>query len=343
MIKKYLQEGFELKRKGYYKHSIESFYKVLELDNSCEEVLLEIAESYYLINDEERAFSYIEQILTKNPLHVDSLKLLQKIFIDKKALNEAIKSAKNIYIIEPSLNNLIQLLKLLIENQNYEEIFEYKDFESEYEILYLKALALFCLKDFENAEILIDKTLSENEENKNLLLKGKILYNTNRQEECINLINKINLNTASAEIFNFVGLVIQYECNFEDAIKHFLSAIKLDSSNDVYFYNCASTYFKMGNNELAKKYYNLAISLAPEKEHYHFALANLYYSEKHYKRALEELNSELFEAKLLKAVILHDAGYYAIAKKEFEKLEIKEPNNELINAYKNNIKEKLKI
>ena len=34
MIKDLLQEAFALKESGHYKHSIEVFYKALELDNS---------------------------------------------------------------------------------------------------------------------------------------------------------------------------------------------------------------------------------------------------------------------------------------------------------------------
>ena len=97
MIKEILQEGFILKEKGYYKHAIETFYKVLELDNSSLELLLEIAKCYYLLNDEERALNYIEQILEKEPTHIQALKLLKEIFLSKDALTEAEQTAKNIY------------------------------------------------------------------------------------------------------------------------------------------------------------------------------------------------------------------------------------------------------
>ena len=99
MMKELLQEGFILKSKGYYKHAIEAFYKALELDNSSSELLLEIAEVYYLMGDEERTLNYIEQILEHNPTHIESLNLLKKIFVNKKAWAEAEQTAKNIYCI----------------------------------------------------------------------------------------------------------------------------------------------------------------------------------------------------------------------------------------------------
>ena len=63
MIKKIIQEAFVLKSNGYYKHSIEAFYKALELDGASNELFLEIADLYYLMGNEERALNYLEQIL----------------------------------------------------------------------------------------------------------------------------------------------------------------------------------------------------------------------------------------------------------------------------------------
>ena len=99
MIKELLQQGFILKSQGRYKYAIEAFYKALELDNTSAELMLEIADCYYKMKDNERALVYIEQALNKNPTHLDSLRLLQQIFVDKNALAEAEQTAKNVYCI----------------------------------------------------------------------------------------------------------------------------------------------------------------------------------------------------------------------------------------------------
>ena len=83
MIKNLLQEGFTLKNRGHYKHAIAVFYKALEQDNNSTELLLEIADLYYRMQNEEKALSYIEQILDKNPEHIEALRLLEQIFIDR--------------------------------------------------------------------------------------------------------------------------------------------------------------------------------------------------------------------------------------------------------------------
>lgn len=94
MIKNLLQEGFALKDRGHYKHAIEVFYKALEEDNTSTELLFEIADLYYRMQNEERALNYIEQILDRVPEHITALKLLEKIFIDRNALAEAEQTDK---------------------------------------------------------------------------------------------------------------------------------------------------------------------------------------------------------------------------------------------------------
>lgn len=343
MIREILQQGFVLKEKGFYKRAIESFYKALEVDSSSLELLLEIAECYYFLNDEERALNYIELVLDKCPTHIGSLKLLKNIFINKKAFEEAEQTAKNIYCISKEQDDLVEIFELLNKQGRYAEIFTYQIDSESSSILYEKAFAKFHLGELNEALVFINRAIEIVRDDKKLLLKGQILFAMNNRDECSNILNEITLKDSSAETLNFAGLVKQHECNFDEALKYFFAAIQANSKGDEYYYNCASTYFKKGNLPQAKKYYNLAISLAPENKNYHFALANLYYSEKNYKRAMEELNYDFFEANLLKAIILYDSGYLALAKKELDKLVLEQPNNELIIDYSRKIEEELKI
>lgn len=343
MIKETLKEAFILKSRGYFKRAIENFYKALSTDNTSVELLYEIAECYFLMNEEERALNYLEKILEKQPTHVSSLKLLKNVFISKKAWQEAEQTAKNIYCISQDLEDLVQIINLLNKQKKYEEVFEYNIEQENAEILYEKAFAKFNLNDLEEALGYVNKALEIKSNNKMLVLKGKILYRMNYRDECVGLLPFFEQEKLESEDLNFIGLVKQHECKFEEAIKYFSEAIKIDSSCDEYYYNCASTYFKLGDSQQAKKYYNMAISISPDNQNYHFALANLYYSEKQYKRAMEELTYDFFEAKLLKAIILYDSGYLALAKKELEKLMLEQPDNELMLEYKRRIDEELSI
>lgn len=343
MIKELLQEGFLLKSKGYYKHAIEAFYKALEIDNSSSELLLEIAELYYLMRDEERALHYIEQILNKEPAHIESLKLLERIFKEKGALEEAEQTAKNIYCFSGTLENLADIFRILNLENKYDEIFEYSVENPDGRILYEQAYAKYMKNECDKAEELINKALEKENNNNYMLLKGEILFRAGKRDECTSFFEKIKIDKNNPESLNFAGLVKQHEGEFKSAIGYFKSASKLEPENDLYYYNIASTYFKLDDIQQAKKYYNLAIAHNPENQNYHFALANLYYSEKHYKRAMEELTGDFFEARLLKSIILYDTGYLAIAKRELEELNREFPENFIVQDYRKRIEEELKV
>lgn len=342
MIKNLLQEGFALKNKGHYKHAIEVFYKALEEDSNSTELMLEIANLYYKMQNEEKALSYIEQILNKNPEHIEALKLLEQIFIDKNALAEAEQTAKNIYCISHKTSDLVQIFKLLNEQGKFDEIFEYK-VESPNSKIYLEqARALYNKKEFEKAENILNQALESEPENQELLLLlGQIYYAQNKKDECIKILNKLSENNQNPELLNFCGAVESYQGNFNAARDFVKRAIKLSPQNDEYYFNLANIYFKQGDTKFAKLYYNHAIALKPENPNYHFALANLYYSGKHYKRALEELQGNFFEAKLLKAIILYDTGYLALAKKELNELSKEQPNNPILIDYQARINSEL--
>ena len=338
MIKNLLQEGFTLKNRGYYKHAIEVFYKALEEDNNSTELLLEIADLYYKIHNEERALSYIEQILDKNPEHIEALKLLEQVFTDKNALPEAEQTAKNIYCISHNINDLIRIFKLLNMQGKYDEIFEY-NIETPNSLVYLEqAKALYNKKELEKSEELLFKALELEPDNQDILLTlGQVYYAQNKKDKCIELLNKLSEDNENPELLNFCGAVESYQGNFKAARNFVLSAIKLNPKNDEYYFNLANIYFKQGDTTFAKQYYNHAIALKPDNRNYRFALANLYYSEKHYKRALEELQDDFFEANLLKAIILYDTGYLALAKKELNVLAEEQPDNPILLDYQERI------
>lgn len=343
MIKDFIKEAFILKSKGYYKHAIEAFYKALELDNTSTELLLEIADIYNLMGEEERALNYIELILDKNPTHIGAMTLLKNIFIAKSAWNKAELAAKNIYSISNNPGDLASILFLLNKQKLFQEVCKYKiDYKTPdilYEIAYAK-----MFNNPKEAQNLINQALEIEPNNfKLLLLKGKILFKSNKQDECSALLAEMPFDNSNPDFLNFAGLVKQHQKDFKSAINYFKTAVSLAPNSAELYYNCGSTYFKMDEISLAKKYYNLAISLDNENPNYHLALANLYYSQKQYKRALEELKINLFEAKILKAVILYDTGFLAIAKKEFATLANIDANNDIIKLYQSKIDTELSI
>lgn len=188
MIKILLQEGFALKDRGHYKHAIEVFYKALEEDNTSTELLFEIADLYYRMQNEERALNYIEQILDRVPEHITALKLLEKIFIDRNALAEAEQTAKNIYCVSHNSNDLAQIFRLLNMQGRFDEIFEYNVENPNSSIYFEQAKALFYKKEFAKAQELLEKAIAEERGNQDiLLLLGQVYYAQGKKTCVLNL------------------------------------------------------------------------------------------------------------------------------------------------------------
>ena len=63
----YIKKAFEYKENSDYKEAIDFFYKALALDNESVEIMLELADLYAKLSQYDRAFSFYEQVITKNP------------------------------------------------------------------------------------------------------------------------------------------------------------------------------------------------------------------------------------------------------------------------------------
>ena len=60
----YITQSFDLKRQGFYKPAIEMLYKALTIENNNVEILSQLAELYYLLENYQRAINYIEKTQT---------------------------------------------------------------------------------------------------------------------------------------------------------------------------------------------------------------------------------------------------------------------------------------
>ena len=67
-VLEYITKSFDLKRQGFYKPAIEMLYKALTIENNNIEILSQLAELYYLLENNQRAINYIEKTLELNQI-----------------------------------------------------------------------------------------------------------------------------------------------------------------------------------------------------------------------------------------------------------------------------------
>lgn len=305
----YIKEAFELKESKHYKQAIQMLYKALEEENDNIEILSQIGELYFLMNNYERAIQYFEKVLLIEPNHINSLKHTSIISERQGDMDKALEISTKIYEIEQNEKNLIQLIKTLIKLRLFCEIDKYKT-----DKYFTPKVKLECAKAYYiNGEKDIAKEYlkeCDKDDEETMLLEGKIKFDENDFENAKEIFNKIGKNSHNPEILNYLGLFDLENMNFVEAVKNFSKAINIDKTNSIYYFNLGNAYFYNGWIAEAQKAYQKAIYINPDNIDYRYALAYLYYENKDYSKsknetfAILEANPNHSQARVLKALLL---------------------------------------
>lgn len=319
----YIKQAFELKESKNYKPAIEMLYKALEIENDNVEILSQIAELYFLLNNYSRALQYLEKALQINPSHTNSLKLTRTIKERQGDLNSVLEISTKLFEENKNTENLKDLIKNLVQLKLFDEIDKYKNsefFNDEVKIEY--ANALYSNGETEKTKELLQQCLQNDE--KTLLLQGKIKFDEGNFEGAKEIFSQIGKNSQNPEILNYLGLFDLENMNFIEAIKNFSKAANLDKANSIYYFNLGNAYFYNGWIEESQKAYQKALYINPENIDYRYALAYLYYDKKDYLKAKKEtdaileINPQHSQARVLKALLLGEEKDFLGAKKILE-------------------------
>lgn len=333
----YITKSFDLKRQGFYKPAIEMLYKALSIENNNEEILSQLAELYYLLENNERAIHYIEKTLEINPLHSDCLKLMKEIYYKDGNFIEAQKAAVKVFDLNPTAENFADKIIILNKINDFESVknLEHADFEFDAEIYYQFAISHYLNEDYQGAIAYLEKAkVLKPDDLKIETLLAEIYYLNNEFGKSKELFLKHKDEDENAVVMNYLGLFKLDENKIEDAISYLSRAVKLEPQNSKYAFNLANAYFTNGWMDEALKYMNIAICLEPENCEYRYTQAYTYYINEKYDRALSELNNilkinpEYTDAKVLNALIKSKKGDPVFAKVELDKIVKENPKNE---------------
>lgn len=326
-------EVFELKRQGYYKQAIEAYYKLLSETDDNVEILVELADLYFLMKNNSKAMHYVEKVLELNPKHVQALEILKKVYIAQLDFVSAVDVAKKILEIDGSSYSILDYFELLFSQNKFEDICNFESDNLSDECLLVKAKAMYKMQRYDDAMRILENYKGKFSEQE-LLLSGKIYLKKGLLDKVKEVYNKLkDLELKDAESFNFVGLSYIDEMQLDKAVECFKKSIQMNENEAKFYYNLGQAYFLKGWIDEAKDSFNKAICLNPMEENYHYSLAYLLYRTGDYENALMHLDSDVADtlnSKILKLVIQSEKGDLATPKIELEKMLNDNPKNETI-------------
>ena len=139
---------------------------------------------------------------------------------------------------------------------------------------------LIYKKEFLDANLKLDLLLLKDQDNFFLNnLKGVILLNLRDLDNAEIYLNKsIILNSSFVEAYSNLGIVLFLKRNFLEAIKNFEHCITSKEKLDFYYLNIGNCYRELSNFQDSLKYYEQALSKNPNNYEIFFNLGILYLS-----------------------------------------------------------------
>ena len=319
-VLEYIKEAFSLRARELYKPAVEMLYKALALDNDNIEVLYQLGELYALMNNHSRAAGYLDQVLAKNPEHIESLKLYGKIAETQKDYQKSLNFAEKLFDLNKNSENLREIVLLSGKLNLTDKLKEYTKSEySNSDVIYEIANALYSNGDIDGAKEILTEHENDDCENIKILL-GKIYFDENNLKKSREIFEGFGKNTDNAEVLNYQGLFALEDMNFTEAIKCFSKASSIKKNNPVYFYNLGNAYFFNGWMKEAQNAYSKAIYLAPDNMDYRYSLAYLYYETKDFDKCKKEVDAILstypkhYSTRVLRALLLDNNNEFMQAK-----------------------------
>ena len=341
---KFLKQAFQFQEEKHYKQAIEALYKALCIDSDNIEILSQISQLYFLMNNFERSLEYAEKILEIDPEHIDTLKIVVNINKINKKYAKALEYAQKLYKLSPEIENFVLYLEMLNECNQYntiiEEIeaskFNYEQRKNE-KLLLIEGYARLKVNQIFKAIGIFQEIIKLYPQNTDArFYLGVIYYQKHQDADAEKLFNSILDEIQCDRTYNYLGLLKLDQHKIGEAINYFQFAIKIEQNNAFYHYNLGTAYSLNGWLMEAEQSFRKAVSLEPANLVYNYALAYLYYERHDYKKAMEstehilELDANYTDAIILKAMINAKNGNIIDAKNSLQKLTETVTNNDFL-------------
>jgi len=205
--------------------------------------------------------------------------------------------------------------------------------------LFKSALRFYEIKQYKKGLKATEQILKKNPEHgETLALKGLFLCNLGRKEEGHAEVKRgVKNNIRSYICWHVYGLVHRLDKNYEEAIKCYTMALRIDKDNIQIVRDLANLHIQLRNYEALNETENQLVNLRPNQKQFWIGLAFSYFLLKQYDSALKILEAfesslkekpvetkyEVSEMLLFKNLIMEESGDLEGALKHLEQFEDK--------------------
>ena len=328
----YIKKAFEYKNNGEYKEAIDFFYKALALDNESAEIMSELADLYAKLCQYDRAFSFYEQVVIKNPTnyHVKFLYalLLKRLKDYEKAQNILEEIYQTTYESEKVAEELFSICVL---KDDYSKIISYFNHHSNNLSssinLYYVGLAYSKTGREDIAKEYFDKSFSIDKNNIDAGIKvAELFFAGGQTKEAEQIVSNL-LKVSEDDRLLYLMAEISYAVSqYDNALKYYSYAIKSNPQNALYYFKIAIIFSVKGFFKEAEEAYCKATSIDQNNVMYNYALAYLYYINGKYLLAekvvdfILSISENHAQAVALKIILLVEKGEVAQAGKLVDKI-----------------------
>ena len=331
-LTEYIKKAFDYKQDGCYKEAIDYFYKALALDNTSTEIMGELACLYAKLHQYDRAASFYEQVLSRNP---DDYQTRFEFALMYKKNKDYIRAEEHLVILFGLQFEQVlvaeELFDVLLKQNKYDKIIEFYNLRANFIksslVCYYVGKAYLEIGKNKIADEFFKQSFDIDENNIEAGCHiAEMLFNSSMYQESEDLLKKLLSHSENDRIYFLFAEIDYVKGRYDSAIKNYSLAIKQNDKNAEYFFKLGVVYALKGFLVEAEESYVKAISIERENLLYNYTLAYLYFMDNQIDRAkriveyILLLNENYLSALSLKLLIVLKQNDITIAKKIIEKL-----------------------
>ena len=240
-----IKKSFELKRLKQYKEALTMLYKALEYENAHQdniELLSQIGELHFLLNNFDRALEEFSRALAINPKHTFSLQKCYEIYLKQNKISQALKVAQDMFEYDKNPISCYCYFEALIKSDKKQDALELfntldENIKLDANVLYL----ISTISEQNKKELLLKRIIELDETNENANIElAQIEFERKNYDKVVK--HCLNVDEENPMALYYIGVIETKKQNYSQGINMLLRAISIDKDNHDFYLDLAKAY-----------------------------------------------------------------------------------------------------